>query len=176
VPASSSVHRSSGRSRDNAAIASASIPTPFGSLVLRVDATGLVDVDLGLQSPDEECRSDDALLTACIEQFERYFQHGRFEFSLPLAPLGTRYQRSVWAAMSRIPAGTTRAYGDLADDLGSGARAVASACRSNPLPIVIPCHRVVARNGLGGYCGGRTAAWLEIKRWLLKHERSGAST
>lgn len=157
-------------------MATASIPAPFGSLVLRVDATVLIEVDLSLQPPDGECRSDDALLAECIEQFERYFQHGRFEFSLPLAPSGTRYQRSVWAAMSRIPAGTTRAYGDLAADLGSGARAVASACRSNPLPIVIPCHRVVARSGLGGYCGGKTEAMLGIKRWLLKHERSGAST
>ncbi|MCW8917774.1 MAG: methylated-DNA--[protein]-cysteine S-methyltransferase [Gammaproteobacteria bacterium] len=89
----------------------------------------------------------------------------------PLQPLhGTPFQRRVWQLLQQIPAGQSRSYGELATALGSGARAVAAACRANPLPVLIPCHRVVAASGLGGYMGKSGGVELEIKRWLLHHE------
>ncbi|MBU3737317.1 MAG: MGMT family protein, partial [Methylobacterium sp.] len=78
-------------------------------------------------------------------------------------------------ALRSIPAGRTLTYGELAASLGSGARAVANACGANPVPLVIPCHRVVARDGLGGFMQGRASAALQIKQWLLQHERSGSA-
>jgi methylated-DNA-[protein]-cysteine S-methyltransferase len=81
----------------------------------------------------------------------------------------------VWDALCRIPVSETITYAELARQLGSGARAVANACGANPLPIVIPCHRVVAKSGLGGFMRGNEVASLEIKRWLLNHERSTSS-
>lgn len=83
---------------------------------------------------------------------------------------GTPFQRRVWALLQQIPAGETRSYGELARQLNSSARAVANACRANPLAILIPCHRVVAANGLGGYMGETDGEPLAIKRWLLHHE------
>ncbi|HEY0634820.1 MAG TPA: methylated-DNA--[protein]-cysteine S-methyltransferase [Gammaproteobacteria bacterium] len=91
-------------------------------------------------------------------------------FQLPLSPAGTPFQQRVWRRMREIPAGTTLTYGELARELTSGARAVAAACRANPIPLLIPCHRVVARDGLGGYMGAMGGEALEIKRWLLHHE------
>ena len=83
---------------------------------------------------------------------------------------GTPYQQKVWQALQRIPVGEVRTYGELAKELGSCARAVAQACRANPLPIFIPCHRVVSASGIGGYMGKTDGPQLEIKRWLLHHE------
>jgi methylated-DNA-[protein]-cysteine S-methyltransferase len=89
---------------------------------------------------------------------------------LPVLPHGTEFQQRVWAALQCIPQGEVRTYGELARQLGSGARAVGNACRRNPVAIIVPCHRVVAAGGVGGY-GGRTGgALLERKLWLLRHE------
>ncbi len=89
---------------------------------------------------------------------------------LPLAPSGTPYQQRVWQALLAIPRGSTRQYGEIAAELASGARAVAAACRANPIVLLIPCHRVVASSGIGGYMG-RTAA-IDLKSWLLAHEHN----
>jgi len=95
-----------------------------------------------------------------------YFAGERQAFDLPLALEGTPFQRAVWAALCRIPAGETRSYGALAEEVGGGARAVGSANARNPVSIVVPCHRVVGADGsLTGYAGGEAA-----KRWLLAHE------
>lgn len=89
----------------------------------------------------------------------------------PLQPAhGTPFQRRVWQLLQQIPAGETRCYGVIASQLGSSAQAVAGACRANPLTILIPCHRVVAATGLGGYMGKIEGEALEIKRWLLHYE------
>ena len=89
---------------------------------------------------------------------------------VPLAIEGSEFQRSVWGAIRRIPAGTTRTYGELAAELGSTARAVGQACGDNRLPIAIPCHRVVAAGGLGGFAHHAGGAMVDVKRWLLEHE------
>ncbi|MBT8127262.1 MAG: methylated-DNA--[protein]-cysteine S-methyltransferase, partial [Gammaproteobacteria bacterium] len=91
-------------------------------------------------------------------------------FDLPCALQGTPFQQKVWNELKKIPCGTVITYGELANKLGTSARAIGNACRKNPIPLVIPCHRVVAANGIGGYSGDTNGAWLRIKSWLLRHE------
>lgn len=100
----------------------------------------------------------------------RYFQNPAFEPSLDLQLNGTPFQRRVWRALQRIPSGTTLSYGALARKLGTSARAIGGACRENPVPIVVPCHRVVAASGAGGFMGQSGGRALDIKSWLLSHE------
>jgi methylated-DNA-[protein]-cysteine S-methyltransferase len=108
---------------------------------------------------------------ACV-QLQSYLENPNFEFDLPLKFAGTRHRLAVWEAMQKIPAGRTRTYGDIAQELHSSARAVGGACGSNPIPVVIPCHRVIAANGaIGGFMGAKADGFeLGIKRWLLGHE------
>ena len=111
-----------------------------------------------------------AIAEEAARQLERYRQNPDTSFRLPLRIEGTRLQRGVWEAMCAIPRGRTRTYGELARELGAEARAVGQACGDNRLPIVIPCHRVVAADGIGGF-GPSTGGYLvEAKRWLLMHE------
>jgi methylated-DNA-[protein]-cysteine S-methyltransferase len=111
-----------------------------------------------------------ALAERAARQLERYREDADTVFDLPLLVEGTQLQKAVWQAMRAIPRGRTRTYGDLAQELGGEARAVGQACGDNRLPIVIPCHRVVAAQGIGGF-GHSTGGYLiEAKRWLLLHE------
>ena len=106
-----------------------------------------------------------------VRQLRAYLADPQFEFGLPLAPAGTVFQRKVWAQIATIPCGTTRSYGEVAESIHSGPRAVGNACGANPYPLVIPCHRVLAANqGLGGFARQRGGFLLDIKRWLLQHE------
>jgi methylated-DNA-[protein]-cysteine S-methyltransferase len=111
-----------------------------------------------------------ALAERAARQIERYREDPDAGFELPLLIEGTELQRSVWQAMCAIPRGRTRTYGELAQELGIEPRAVGQACGDNRLPIVIPCHRVVAANGIGGFAHARSGYLLEAKRWLLMHE------
>jgi methylated-DNA-[protein]-cysteine S-methyltransferase len=103
-------------------------------------------------------------------QLERYREDPDATFDLPLLIEGSPLQRSVWDAMCAIPRGRTRTYGELAAELGADARAIGQACGDNRLPIVIPCHRVVAADGIGGFGHSTGGYLLEAKRWLLMHE------
>ena len=108
-----------------------------------------------------------------VRQLRAYLKDPRFQFSLPLQPQGTHFQRRVWAGIAAIPAGATRTYGEVAAAIGSGPRAVGNACGANPYPLVVPCHRVVAAHqGLGGFARQRGGFLLDVKRWLLAHEGS----
>jgi len=90
---------------------------------------------------------------------------------VPLKLNGTKHQIDVWEAMRKIPAGKTMTYGELAEVIGSSPRAVGTACGQNPIPVIVPCHRIVAAHGgLGGFMGGKLENPLVIKQWLLKHE------
>jgi len=109
-----------------------------------------------------------ALLAEAARQIEAYLAGRLTMFSLPLDPRGSGFQRKVWSAMCAIPYGETATYGTIAAELRSSPRAVGGACGRNPIPLVIPCHRVVAATGLGGYSGGEG---LATKRWLLALER-----
>jgi len=99
-----------------------------------------------------------------------YFDNPNHSFSLPLAPQGTPFQQRVWRQLQMIPVGGYLHYGELARRIESGARAVGGACRANPIPLIIPCHRVTAQNGLGGYSGEVEGRELALKAWLLRHE------
>jgi methylated-DNA-[protein]-cysteine S-methyltransferase len=106
---------------------------------------------------------------ACRE-IERYLDDPEHVFDLPFAYTGTAFQCRVWRQISAIPAGRTLTYTDVARALKTAPRPVGGACGANRIPIVIPCHRVLAANGIGGFMRGRAADALSIKRWLLRHE------
>jgi methylated-DNA-[protein]-cysteine S-methyltransferase len=113
-----------------------------------------------------------AVAERAVRQLERYRDDPDFVFDLPLAEIGTAFQRRVWQAMRGIERGGTRTYGELASRLGSAARAVGQACGANRFPLVIPCHRVVGAAGIGGFAHHATGFHIEVKRWLLRHERA----
>lgn len=124
--------------------------------------------------PCDERAGRQPLAQAAVRQLRGYLKDPHFVFSLPLAPVGTEFQQRVWAGIAAIPSGQTRSYAKLADELKSSPRAVGNACGANPYPIVVPCHRVVAaQGGLGGFARQRGGFLLDVKRWLLAHERTG---
>jgi len=110
------------------------------------------------------------LVAEIVKQLAAYFADPHWCFTLPLQLAGSAFQRRVWQALRDIPAGTTCSYGVLAERLQTSPRAIGGACRANPVPIVIPCHRVVSVSGPGGYCGRTRGALWDIKRRLLAHE------
>jgi methylated-DNA-[protein]-cysteine S-methyltransferase len=152
------------------ATATMPLDTPIGRLVLECDG----DVLIGLRLPNDRRHSrrrdvDDVppVLKEAASQLEEYFAGERIEFDLPMELDGTAFQREVWAELTRIPYGKTISYGELARRVGrpSGPRAVGQANGRNPIAIIVPCHRVLASNGIGGYGGG-----LRVKRALLELE------
>ena len=144
------------------------LPSPLGYLTITAADGALTSLTWG-PAPTQAVAEPDPVLAAAAEQLVEWFERRRTAFSLPLAPAGTPFQRRVWGALAAIPYGATVTYGGLARDLANAARAVGAACGRNPLPIVIPCHRVVGVNGLCGYSG---PGGLGTKAWLLDHERS----
>jgi len=124
----------------------------------------IVSIDWGWPAESHET----PLLAKARDQLEEYFAGRRTRFDLPLDPPGTPFQRRVWQALAAIPFGQTRSYGDLAAELGTAPRALGGACGRNPIPVVIPCHRVLAADGrLGGYSG---LDGIDTKRFLLQLE------
>ncbi len=139
--------------------------TPIGEVTVSEEDGAIVALDWGRGRDQDRT----PLLIMAVAQLQDYFDAARTGFDLPLAPHGTGFQRRVWDALRAIPPGETRSYGDLARLLGSSARAIGQANGANPIPILIPCHRVLAAGGvLGGYSGGDGPG---TKRWLLAHER-----
>ncbi|HIY28633.1 MAG TPA: methylated-DNA--[protein]-cysteine S-methyltransferase [Firmicutes bacterium] len=139
--------------------------SPIGPMTLVQEGEALARLDFDVPSQPEEATP--LLLEAC-RQLREYFAGERKAFALPLAPAGTEFQKKVWAALRDIPWGETRSYGDIARAIGkpTACRAVGMANGRNPLPIFIPCHRVIGTNGsITGYSGG-----LEKKRFLLRLE------
>jgi methylated-DNA-[protein]-cysteine S-methyltransferase len=113
------------------------------------------------------------LAAEAVRQLHAYLADPAFQFSLPLHPSGTAFQRRVWEQIAAIPRGETRSYGQLAKSLKNAPRAVGQACGANPFPLVVPCHRVIAGNGgLGGFSRQGGGFLLDVKRWLLRHEGS----
>jgi len=113
----------------------------------------------------------DARARHLARELDAYWNNPAHAFDLLFVPLGTPFQLRVWHALMNIPTGQPTTYGRLAKQLGTAARAVGQACGSNPLPILIPCHRVVAANGLGGFMHSSSGTPLDVKTWLLAHER-----
>jgi methylated-DNA-[protein]-cysteine S-methyltransferase len=142
---------------------SLSIRSPVGQLTIEEADEAVV----AIRWADTPAGNGSLLLAEAARQLDAYFERRLTAFDLPLAPAGSPFETRVWQAMRTIPYGETRCYGDLAGMIGSAPRAVGGACGRNPIPIVIPCHRVLARNGLGGYSG---AGGLDTKRRLLALE------
>jgi methylated-DNA-[protein]-cysteine S-methyltransferase len=141
-----------------------SLHSPIGDLTISEEAGAVVALDWGWARDQTET----PLLLEAKRQLERYFDGALRHFDLPLAPSGTPFRQKVWDAMQEIPAGETRSYGELAAAVGSAARAVGGACGANPIPVIIPCHRVLAAAGaLGGYSGD---GGLDTKVALLRLE------
>ena len=138
--------------------------SPVGPLTLFADAGAIVAVEWG-RAVDPE---PSPLLEEARRQLDAYFDGKLKKFDLPLHPAGSAFQRAVWGQLRRIPYGRTQTYGDVADALMSAPRTVGGACGKNPIPIIVPCHRVVGRDGrMTGYSGG---AGVETKIALLKLE------
>ncbi len=156
--------------RPNQSIYSAVLDTPLGKLGIRMDGNTVVAVDVLSQASSPPTR-----MSVCArpvsKQLADYFRGARNNFELRLQPQGTTFQQRVWRALQSIPSGSTLTYGSLAKRLHTSPRAVGNACRENPIPIIIPCHRVVAANGIGGYAGATSGSKLRRKKWLLDHEQ-----
>ena len=151
------------------ALYAAKSPTPFAVLGLRIVDDKLVGIDF-LSHDETTLAPRDALTRQVCEQIAIYLQNPDFQFSIPLRQSGTPHQMKVWQALRAIPRGHATTYGMLAQQLGSSPRAVGQACGSNPLPLIVPCHRVVAKNGPGGFMHHASGEPLVIKDWLLSHE------
>lgn len=148
------------------------ISAPFGAVAITAHNNRLVIELLAVPPSDSiqiaKLSSNPVVVNAC-QQIVAYLQQPIAKFDLPLSQQGTVFQQRVWNAISAIPFGQTRTYSELAQQVGSGPRAVANACGANNLPLVVPCHRVVAKHGIGGFMQGKTNGLL-IKQWLLRHE------
>lgn len=149
---------------------SAIISLPFGVVGLQTTETEITRVDF-LGSNTALKKPETAPAIAAVSALKEYVENPQFDLTLPLRTEGTQFQQNVWRALTELPSGETITYSELAQQLDSGARAVGNACRANPVPLFVPCHRVVAKNGIGGYSGDRHAGWTKIKTWLLAHER-----
>jgi len=142
--------------------------TPVGDITVAEEDGVIVSLDWGWGGDQIAT----PLLTRARDQLNEYFDGARRDFDLPLAPPGTAYRRKVWDELCRIPYGETRTYGEIAAGAGGSARSVGQANGANPIPIIIPCHRVLAGSHLGGYSG---AGGLDTKRYLLDLESPQAS-
>lgn len=146
------------------------LPAPFGLVGIRTVNDTLAEVQY-LPPGTTELPSTDPLVRAIADQLDAYYTNPDTVFTLPLAPAGTPFQQQVWQAIRNIPRGGTTTYGTIAGSLQGTPRAVGQACGQNPYPIIIPCHRVVSARGLGGFSHhAEDGFFLEVKRWLLRHE------
>lgn len=149
------------------------MPSPVGKLVLELQDDQLASLSIAEsdeQPLDSDIKSKNKLEKSIRQQLKKYFSSAVSFNAISLLPNGTPFQKSVWRELSKIPLGKTCTYGDIANKLNSSPRAVGNACRRNPIAIIIPCHRVISAQGLGGYAGATEGKQLDIKRWLLNHE------
>jgi len=141
--------------------------TPVGKLGIRYQKNTITELHWLSSSTKELSHDKNDLITKSLDH---YFDTAEFLDKLNLSPVGTSFQLMVWKRLRQIPAGETITYGELARELNTSSRAIGQACRTNPLVIFVPCHRVVSKTGLGGYMGNQKK--ILIKSWLLEHETS----
>lgn len=148
----------------------ANIKLPFTHAEIVVDQNRVCKIDFSARSKSKNNSSPE--VKTIIQQLKAYCQSDgkKFSFDCELNLEGTVFQKKVWKELQRIPYGEVRTYGDIAKKLKSSPRAVGNACRKNPVPIIVPCHRVVSAKGLGGYGGQTQGKNMKIKQWLLHHE------
>jgi methylated-DNA-[protein]-cysteine S-methyltransferase len=146
------------------------IAAPFDCKIgLRMQGAMLTALDF-LPIDQPESSPMDEATARVVDELQAYFRNPHSPFTVSLILQGTVFQQRVWTALRTILPGRVLTYGELAQQLGTAARPVGGACRHNPIPILVPCHRVVGQHGLGGYAGEVTGNPLGIKRWLLQHE------
>ncbi len=143
---------------------------PFAVLGICTEEDWLTEIDyLPIDTPLQ--KPDTRLAKEVCAQLQAYLSNPKFIFDLSLHISGTVHQRRVWQEIQEIPSGQTTSYAEIAAVIHSAPRAVGRACGANKIPIIIPCHRIIAKNGgLGGFMNASEGDPLEIKRWLLKHE------
>jgi methylated-DNA-[protein]-cysteine S-methyltransferase len=147
------------------------ISTPIEGVKLGINTSNGVLNNLDFINPRyPDYAPRDSFILQVIAQIGAYFRNPLYCFSLPFETHGTSFQVRVWRALQQIPSGNSWSYGQVASCLDTSPRAVGGACRANPLPIVIPCHRVVAATGIGGFSGQTVGDRVMIKQWLLSHE------
>jgi len=146
--------------------------TPFDSVKLGINTGRRALCNIDFISPDHDDHViQGSFIREVVGQIAAYFEDPQFDFSLPLEVQGTSFQKCVWQVLREIPSGKAWTYATVAKYLGTSPRAVGGACRANPVPVVIPCHRVVGSNGLGGFSGQIRGYKVDIKQWLLMHEK-----
>ena len=146
------------------------IDAPFGQLRLIAEHDILTGIDFLLEREPAK-KPTTPVLKETAAQLAAYFTNAHHAFDLPMRLDGTPFQLRAWQALCEIPPGDPLTYGQLAKKLGTAPRAVGGACGANPIPVIVPCHRVVSAGGLGGFMGTRYLGPLNIKSWLLAHER-----
>lgn len=149
------------------------LETPIGKVEFLISDEKLIGVDLytrGRTFKNEKELDESPLQSVISRQVDEYFEGRRKKFELPLKLTGSDFQQRLCQRLLDIPYGETMTYGELAKQLGSSARAVGGACRRNPIPLIIPCHRVVAANGLGGFSGATEGTKVNVKIKLLQLE------
>jgi len=146
------------------------VQAPGFGVGIRCDGDEVIEISYLQPGPSQAPTTP--LAAETVRQIKAYLADPGFQFGLPLRPSGTHFQRRVWEQISTIPPGQLRSYGEVAQTLRSGPRAVGGACGANPFPLIVPCHRVVAVSGLGGFGRNGGDYLLQIKRWLLQHEGS----
>jgi methylated-DNA-[protein]-cysteine S-methyltransferase len=149
----------------------AKFPTPFAVLGIRTAGELLTDIEY-LPTGAATLAPVNRIAERVCRQVERYLDDSDFCFDLPFDYRGSEFQCRVWRAIHDIPPGKTLSYADVARIIGSAPRPVGGACGANRIPLVIPCHRVVGSGGIGGFMHARRGPGIEIKRWLLRHERA----
>jgi len=152
----------------------AKLPTPFAVLGIRTTGELLTEIEY-LPRGAATLAPANRLAQEVCRQIERYLDDPEFRFDLPFEFRGTAFQCRVWRAICAIPSGRTLSYLDVARQLASAPRPVGGACGANRIPLVIPCHRVVASRGIGGFMHARGGEPIQIKQWLLSHENAPAN-
>lgn len=148
------------------------LPAPFGALGVSLAGDALAGLDfLPPETHLRPCGS--AAVQRVAHELDAYYADPCHVWKLSLAPAGTLFRQRVWQALLAIPPGQTRTYGAIAEELASSPRAVGQAVGDNPIPIIIPCHRVLAAHGLGGFMHDTGGFPLAVKQWLLRHEGMG---
>ena|SRR5487761_2006777 len=147
----------------------AKLDTPFALVGIRTEGDALAEIVYLPRNAGSLAPANALAERACV-QIDKYAADPGYRFKLPLKQVGTAFQRRVWDQIAAIPCGETRTYGDIARLLKSAPRAVGQACGTNYFPLVIPCHRVVAAGGLGGFAHASGGYLIEVKRRLLHHE------
>ena len=145
------------------------IPELLLGLKLNVEQATVEGIEFLTGKQQAFCQQE-PFIKHVVCQIEAYFNDPTKKMELSIKTKGTQYQQKVWQALKGIPCGTVLTYGQLAAQLKSSPRAVGAACRTNPVPLIVPCHRVVAKTGYGGYAGDVTGVLAKFKRWLLAHE------